>query len=761
MVTGTGNEKTYFAALERPEDFAKEVFNRYTIYQQFLRDSGLVRLYSKMHWAYFGKENGKPWSTTEVGKDGPEGELHVLKVNHLRSIITGWDSTLGAQRTALEPVPEDGDYESVLQKKRAKAMLSYYTSSGSPARLDQVEATVREYACVFGGGYGLQLWNHLLGPTAVPGMQGQGELPGVPAVPTGDMQSWALWGLNIAFDPWRKDARNPWYLCKIWYPTHAAVKRWPAFEEQLLKGVPSTPSNGDDNTLDFGLFTAGISPGGNSARRSGDEIPLFFFCHDPLECLEEGKQAWLIDGENVLEWDSLLYRGRDGNRRNPVTRLAVADIPESPIPWTPAFGLLAAQEAVDSFSTIELTNGRTFGLGTLTSEKGSDVDEEQLSTGLLLVEYNKGFDPPQVLKMPTTPESIPMSRQKFISEMGMMLGVSGASRGDPAAMVDKSGSALAFIDAKGLQYSSKFAGECVRWREDFYMTTILIGQTFMTLERQFEVMGQEVSVLMPAFSGHQIGRITRIKVQAVNPLSQTISGKIQLAETIAERWPGSVTVGQWMRIIEEGNADFLTRDQAQSERNMDRENELLSMGFGPIPMVPKLDPFTARPIIDPATGAPVMTKLRIPGQRYVVALITDDHEAHVLRHRCVLDNPAIREESTPEAAAVVKATLDHIDEHEKLAALLTLRRPGLMQLTRQKPLLAALPPQLPAGVQVGGAAAEGRDEGGKNVDGSPEAKVEQPQPAGGNEQPRMPSMPTNPSTGRKAPGPAARAPQPQ
>lgn len=768
-------QKTYFAALSDHEAFAKAVFDRKLKYEQYLRDTGLIRLYAKMNLMYHGKESGKPFSTMEVGKAGVEGELHVLKLNHLRSIITGWDSTLGSQRTALEPVPQDGDYESLLQKKRAKALLNHYVSSASSARLEYIETAVREYACVFGAGWGLQLWNHMIGPLAVPPVPAQGDEPGVDGLSTGDLQSWALWGLNVAFDPWRKDSKIPWYLCRLWFPKHAAVKRWPEFEEELLKSV--TPRGQQEmvtEPFDFGLFSAGISP--TSVKNSDDEIPVYFFCHDPIECLQLGKQAFLLNANTVLEWDDLLYRGRDGSRRMPITRLAPADVPESPIGWTPAFGLMAAQEAVDSYSTIELTNGRTFGLGTLTAEKDSDVDEEQISMGLLLVQYNKGTNPPQVLQMPQTPEQMPASRQKWIAEMGMMLGTSGASRGDPSAMVDKSGSALAFIDAKGLQYNSKFAGANVMWREDFYLTTVLIAQNFMTMERQFEVMGQEVAVLMPPFSGQHIDRITHIKVQAVNPLSQTVAGKIQLAETLATRWSANITPGQWMRIIEEGNADFMTRDEAQADRNMDRENELLSMGIGECPreVVMMQNPLTGvfepamepTGVVDPLTGQPKLRPKTIeqpmPGKRYVRALLADHHAAHIRRHLAVLNNPAVREGTTPEAQAVLKATLEHIDRHARLWADLTLQRPDLLQATGQQPLASALPP-LPAGVEVGGAAADQRKEGsgaapGKNDKGSPEEKAEQPEPARGQAMPRLPSMPTNPSTGRKAPGPAARSP---
>lgn len=745
----TDEQKIYFAAQPDPEVFARAVFARKKTHEEYLRNTKLFNLYCKMHWAYFGQEDGSPFDTTAIGRDGANGELHVFKVNHLRSIITGWDSLLGAQRTALEPVPMDGDYESEIQKKRAKAMLDHYVSISSSARLEVIEKETREFACIYGAGWGLQLWNHGIGAMSTPGLDAMGDDAGMPGIPSGDLQAWSLTPLDVFFDPKRKNSRIPWYLCRIDYPKHAAVKRWPQWEEKLLAAQPQT--QGD--FLDFSLFTSGFEP---NQRSSDDEVSLYWFMHDPNEAIELGHQAFLLDAETVLERDDLLYRGRDGNRKMPIERLAVADIPRTPLAYTPAWGLMASQEAADSLSTIELTNQRTFGLGSMTAEKGSDVEPEQVSTGLLLVPFNKGSQPPQVLKFPTTPPEVHANRRDIISEMGMLLGVSGVNRGDASATVDKSGSALAFIDAKALQFSSVFQGANVMWRESFYLSTVCIAQQYMTTERQFEVMGENTALLMKPFAGKDIDRIIRVRVQTVNPLAQTFSGRMQIADTLAERWPNDVKPGDYFRVLEDGSGDFLTRDVAQSERLMDRENELLAMGIGPAPKVPQLNPMTQQPMLGP-DGAPMMKRQHLPGKRYVTALITDDHKAHVMRHRCVLDDPSVRDGSTPEANAVLQAALDHIDEHEELARKLTTERPGLLQLTGQQPIFAALPPMGPQPGHPGHPV----EPGPKQVDGSPEASVEQPKPAGPGEQPRQPSMPTNPSTGRRAPGPAPRAPQPQ
>jgi hypothetical protein len=747
VTANTRDDKVYFAAKEDPIELGEAIWERKMQYERYLRDTKLFALYCKMHWAYFGKENGVMFDDTEVGRDGPEGELHVLKINHLRSIVTSWDSILGNQRTAVQPVPLGDDYESEMQVKRGRALLDHFIRSTSPAALEVIEREVREFACVYGAGWGLQMWNHLIGPVAVPGLEDGGE-----GHRTGDLQSWALTPLDVAFDPWRKNSKNPWVCARIWYPKHALAKRWPERADEILDMEPQ-PSN---EFLDFNLFSEGSAPPG---RYPLDELPLYVFFHDPNEAVPNGKQVVLLSKDTVLEVGDLMYRGRDGNRRMPIHRLSPADVLRSPIGYTPAWGLLAPQEAIDSLSSIALTNSRTFGLGTLLAPKGGDMEPEQVSMGLVLCEYTQGMDKPSVLETPRTPPEVYASRREYIQEMGLALGVNGVVRGDPSATVDKSGSALALIDAKAVQQSSKFAGSCVFFREEFYLSTICIAQVFMSTERQFEVMGHDLTTLTKPFTGKQLDRITRIKVESVNPLSQTISGRMQIADTIAERWANKLEPGDYFRVLETGNTDFLTRLQAQRERNMDRENELLSDGIMEMPEAqPRLNAL-GQPIIG-LDGKPLMQGGPQQGKRYIVAMITDDHAAHIRHHMAVLDNPAVREAQTPDALAVRDAVMAHIDKHVVLAGRLTTQRAGLMQLLGYQPLQAAMPPPampgmpgqpggqpgLPPGVQVGGAAA--------GHGGSPEAAVEHPTPAGPGQQPRMPSMPVNPEMHRRAPGPS-------
>jgi hypothetical protein len=263
-----------------------------------------------------------------------------------------------------------------------------------------------------------------------------------------------------------------------------------------------------------------------------------------------------------------------------------------------------------------------------------------------------------------------------------------------------------------------------------------------------EIAGDYQAALLKEFSGKDFSKIRKIKVISINPMAKTLAGRVQLADTLVERFQNVLTPGDYFRVIETGSIEYLTRGESQRRANLDRENELLAAGIGPKP--PQQIGPMGRPVpqLPPPPGA--------PRQRYVRALITDDHRAHILKHLEVLDNPAIRESGTPEAEAVIDAVLDHVEEHEQQAIQATLTRLTLLELTNQPPLQSVLPPPMPAG--PGGATSPGAPGSSPKPGANPGSAGPSMQagPPGANQQPKQPQMPINPSTGQRAenmPGP--------
>lgn len=745
------SDETYFA-LREGKELGDAILERKRTYERFVESAGLTRVWRKMHWRYYGASPSGDQDDQSVGTDGPSGEIHFLMMNHLRADVSIWLNLAFNQRTEMEPQATTDDYEGEIEVKRAKATLEYYTAK---AHIEERENEVGEYAGVYGMGYIMRWWNRFRGKVvAAPTPTFEGEPPtDEQPLRAGELESFSLTPMDCFVDPTSRTGERQWTICRVYQNRYDKMVEYPEFAQQIAE---ATSEDDVTQNLTQRVDILGLARVGES-KNHRDEIPVFYFFHEPTPAVPEGLVVVLINSDIILEKFPLT----DVYERMPVQRLAASEIHRTPFGYSPAWGLLAPQEAQTVLSTIAMSNASTFGLGIVISPKGADIDNTDLGGGLKLVEYTPGLERPSALQMPQTPQEVYAFRQGLISEMGTLIGVNSVVRGDPEASL-KSGSALALVQATAVQFSNDFQKKIVIWKELHHFDTISIAQMNMREELQPEIAGNYQASLLKAFTGEQFKKVKKVKCSGVNPMSKTLAGKVQIADTLIERFPGQLTPGDYMRMLDTGEIDYLTRGEAQRRRNLDRENELLSSGIGPVPIVevPVMGPMG--PLVDPMNGQPVTEEKSQPqpGVRYVRALITDDHRAHILKHLEVLDNPAVRESTSPEAQAVIDAVLGHVEEHEKLAVQATTTRLTLLELTNQPPLQSALPPPMPPEGAVAESAPTpgGKAQGGqppKKSSGSADATL-QPTPAGASQQPRQPQMPVNPATGQRVenmPGP--------
>lgn len=735
------SRQAYFATLQG-KDLGDAIFARRREYEKFVEQAGLSDVWRKMHWRYYGVEPDTGVSDHAVERGGNEGELHLLGMNHLRADVTLWLNLAAAQRTEMEPMALTDDYEAELEVRRAKAMLEHFNVS---AGIEAAERLAQEYAGVYGMSYILRLWNQDAGPVIIPPSEGEEGVEATPEVRRGDLSVFSLTPMDCAVDARRRDADSPWFIARVWRNRfELAAKARDENTRQAILAHQGDDIRRDVNSTPVDLFDSARFGEGKDRP---DEVACYYFIHRDTPAVPGGRFVSLLSENIILEDFALTAMYEEP----PIKRLACAEIHRTPFGYSPAWGLLAPQEAQASLSSIVLSNARTFGLGTIVSPKGSDIDEEMIAEGLTLIEYTPGLEPPRPLQMPSTPQEVFAFRTALISEMGTLIGVNSVVRGDPEASL-KSGSALALVQAQAVQFSSDFQAAIVVWKERHHFDTVSILQRNLEVEMLPQVAGNYQAALLTEFSGKDFKNVRKIRIKSVNPMSKTLAGKVQIADTLVERFPQVLTPGDYFRVLETGSIDYLTRGESQRRANLDRENELLSAGIGPKPPPP----------IDPTTGEPLPEPERPPNatrRRFVRALITDDHRAHILKHLEVLDNPAIRESEAPQAQKVIDAVLSHVEEHERLAVEATLQRLTLLELTNQPPLKSALPPPPPG--SDGGPPPEGgeggppKKKGGDGGGPSPAAAL-QPEPAGANEMPRQPQMPVNPATGQRVeevPGP--------
>lgn len=352
------------------------------------------------------------------------------------------------------------------------------------------------------------------------------------------------------------------------------------------------------------------------ALEDSDNVPVYTLIHRPTPALPGGRYTQVLDNGTVLLDGPLPYKEAH------VYRLAPDEEDGTIFGYTVGMDLLPMQEGLDVLYSTAMTNQATFGVQNVLTPKGSDLSVSQIAGGLNLMEYDNKVGKPESLNLTQTPAEIFNFMQMLEKLMETISGVNSVARGNPEASL-KSGAALALVQSMAIQFSQNLQRAFAQLVEDVGTGTINILKDFAAVPRVAEITGKSNRPLMKMFTGDDLQAINRVMVDMGNPMTRTTAGKTNLAETMlqnnlidnADQYIQVVTTGRLEPVIEGKQAQLLL---------IKGENEAL------------------------AEGKPVR------------ALITDDHQKHILEHTTVLSNPEIRMDPTN---PIVAATLAHIQEH--------------------------------------------------------------------------------------------------
>jgi hypothetical protein len=198
-----------------------------------------------------------------------------------------------------------------------------------------------------------------------------------------------------------------------------------------------------------------------------------------------------------------------------------------------------------------------------------------------------------------------------------------------------------------------------------------------------------------------LAAVARVVIEPVNPLSKTISGRLQILENMMSL--GLVkTLQHYLTVMQTGQLD------------------------------PSME----------SSGSFEMLNIRAEGENIregkpVIAIISDNHKSHIIEHLALLSTPEAREDPQ-----FVVRVLNHVREHEKRWQELT-ARPALLMATGQEPFPGPMagPPQ-PGQAPAGPSQAPVLEP----QQGNPAQMQVGDQPA----MPSMPNMPPNADPGSQA-----------
>lgn len=421
-----------------------------------------------------------------------------------------------------------------------------------------------------------------------------------------------------------------------------------------------------------------INQSASSDVGEDDQVSFYTFYFKPSASVPNGRMMTFVQ-------DQYLTDGTLPYPKIPLVRISAEDTFESCFAHSPMLDVLPVQKAIDSLASTLLTNNATFGVQNIQYPKGSSINVSQIAGGLNLIEYDPKLGKLEPMQLTASSPETYRFFDMLVQQSQLLSGVNDAIRGQTTA--GTSGAALALLSQQAIQFANGLQQGYVALIEDTGTLSIQILQKYANTKRVAVLTGKHNRPLLKEWSSSDLSGIARITIESGNALSKTASGRLTMADSLMQN--GMIErPEQYISVLTTGQLEPLYENEQRQLLLIRAENEKLAEG------------------------------------QQVRAVLTDDHQNHILEHASVLSNPDVRD--NPDSA-IVQNTLAHIQEHLNIAQNIP---PALAMILKQQPLPQPMPPQQGAPAVPG------------VMDGTNSVTTE----AG---EVRGPSLPTNPATGQK------------
>lgn len=471
---------------------------------------------------------------------------------------------------------------------------------------------------------------------------------------------------DIIRDVNKRDMDFEWLIVREYKNKHDLIIQFPEFADKI---AAQSMDKTDMNKISIKQSVQDDT--------DSDLIPVFTFYHKICASLPSGRMAYFIQ-------DQILWESQLAYEKIPVFRISAEDIFEDCFGHTPASDLLPIQKAIDTLASTLLTNNVTFGVQNIVADKNSGVSVTQLNGGMNLIEKNSGTQISALQLTASAPETYKFF-DVLIQQGQLLSGVNDAIRGQ--APSGTSGAALALLSQQAIQFANGLQQGWSALIEDVGTSAIQTLQKYANTKRVAVLSGKNHRSLLKEWSKADLQGVSRVTIEQGNPFSKTAAGRIQIAQDLLQN--GMIeNPAQYLTVLTTGQLEPIYESENRQLMLIRAENEKLSDG------------------------------------QAVRALLTDNHDMHILEHASVLSSPETRD--NPDSATVIN-TLAHIQEHLNLKQSMP---PDLAALLKQSPSMQQPPMQ------------GGQSNIPQAMSNTPPIETEAGEVNG-------PSMPTNKATGLK------------
>jgi hypothetical protein len=586
-------------------------------YYDEMNRTGRINLYRNSYYKYFQGFIRRGM----LLHSGAQGELTDTFVNHYSNLITHMVNMVCQQKLSYEPQVTVNDSQAQDQIKLAKGILNLYTVR-SDMDLDGVLRKATELSLVFDAGFVSAMWNKDKGRAIAADFDETTGQPTGDSLKEGDVEFESWTPFDVILDCNLPEyAKRKWLILRKWENKYDLAARYPKWADQIVELSPGASLG--DTQLAYSVDT------------DSDVIPVYYAFHEKSAAVPEGRMVIFVDSEIILADGKLAYR------EIPLYRMAGRDLWGSPFGYSRAFDLLPGQETIDRLCSAVLTNQLTFATQNILIPKGSSIAWENLYGGLNVIEWDASLGEagiPKALQLTSSPQEVFTSIKDTITNMGTLAGVNEVVRGNPdlALKGQISGASLALMTTNSIQFNSDINKAYVRLAEQVGTAVVHLIQDFAFPDlgtnpdgspRSLKRQGMSVSATQKYFKKDytkgDIDKVDKIAIRYGNPLAQTTSGRMQIAESMLQQQ--MIDKKEYFQVIETGSLEPAFEHQDAQMHLIKEENEALYRG-------------------EP-----------------VKALWSDDHATHIAEHLSLLSNLDARRNDK-----IVNAVREHVTQHQQL-----------------------------------------------------------------------------------------------
>ncbi len=519
--------------------------DKVSLFDRHLDMSGRWLTARDLYYNYF-LINETNYTFPTFGADG----FKRLNINHFRAILKHMLSLVTAQRVSPEPIATNTDYRSQAQVNFCKNILRYL---GKEKKLDKQFESATEIAIVLGAAYVSREWDASIGEPYTQDTTGMQQRKG-------DFKTGVYNWLDVIFDFAQGSYDEcQWKILRKYVNRWDLVARFPQYTDQIkaMSVAPEVKRHRLGHIIN---------------EQNDDLIPLYTFYHEKSTSIPEGRMTLYLDSNTCLFDGPLPYK------RVPVSRIAADDQIDSPFSYSVSMDLLPIQKVYNALCSAICTNQAAFGVQNILIPRDAAISLSQLTEGLNAIYYDSAVTQgakPEALNLLMNKQEVFNWIEYLEKKMGQISGVNDTIQGNPEANL-KSGTALAFVATQALTFISPLSRSYNGLIEDTWTGIIDILKQYATTPRMILISGVANKAQAAQFTSKEIEDIDRVIVEAGNPLTDTLAGRIQVAQDMLQA--GLTTKEEYLNVLMTGQLEPAYQYENGQVMQLKEENEQLQNG---------------------------------------------------------------------------------------------------------------------------------------------------------------------------------------